>query len=273
MPSKSGYAKVNGTWLYYEEQGEGEPLALVHSGLADHTMWDAQVSAFARNYRVIRYDLRGFGRSDLPPGAFSMRADLADLLTSLNATPAHVVGLSLGGSTGLGFTIEYPDLVRSLVVAAPGLLGQRPAGATRTAFDEIESVESAGDLDRANELEVRLWVDGLGQPPTRVKPELRERILRLNRANLARSSDDALPVPLVPSAMTRLAEIHVPTLVMVGELDLAESRAAATRLTEGIAGAKNLVVPNVAHLINLEDPEGFNRAVLEFLAEATPKDP
>lgn len=270
MPNKSGYAKINGAWLYYEERGEGEPIVLVHSGLADHTMWDEQMSAFAERYRVIRYDLRGFGRSDLPPGVFSMRADLADLLTSRDAIPAHVVGLSLGAAVALGFAIEYPEHVRSVVAAAPGLMGRHPSGALHEAFDEIEAAEGAGDLDRANELEVRLWVDGPGQPPTRVNPAVRERILRLNRANFARSSDDALPIPLVPGVLSRLGDIRVPTLVLIGDLDLPLSLGSAAALTEGIAGAKQVTFPGVAHLINLEDPTGFNRAVLEFLASVSP---
>src|SRR5579859_6499927 len=124
MPaSTSGFAQVNGTRLYYEMAGEGYPLVLMHGGIMDNTMWDDQFEAFAQRYRVIRYDLRGFGQSDLPDGPepFSMSKDLRALLAFLSIDRANLLALSMAGSIAIDFTLDFPALVNALVLVAPGV--------------------------------------------------------------------------------------------------------------------------------------------------------
>lgn len=263
--SQSRFVPVNGTDYYVEESGSGHPLVLLHSGLTNLRMWDAQIPALAERYRVIRYDLPGFGKSGTPKGAFSTRADLAGLLRHLGVERAHVVGISLGGSLAIDFTLEYPELVSALVVVAPSLSG-RPLSPTQiAAFRDVDEAEEAQDWDRVNELEVQHWVDGLGQPPTRVPAEVRDFVLRLNRENLLRPEGDAQPIQLNPPAVGRLGEIRAPTLVVVGDLDLSDKLAIADEIEAGVPGARKIVLPGVAHLVNLERPDEFNRILLDFL--------
>jgi pimeloyl-ACP methyl ester carboxylesterase len=255
---------VNGTRYYYEETGRGHPIVFLHSGLANLRMWDAQVRAFAPRYRVIVYDLPGFGKSETPGTAYSARADLAGLLRSLGVERAYAVGCSLGGSLAIDLTIEHPELVDALVAVAAGLSGSEPDRATARAWEEMEPVEKAGDLDRLNELELQLWVDGPGQPPTRVDPEVRENVRRLNRENLERPAGDGSPIQLNPPAIGRLGEIRVPTLILIGDRDVSMMVTIADTLERGIGGARKVVFPGVAHLISLEEPERFNQVVLDF---------
>src|SRR5215210_1370822 len=110
-----GYVEANGVRLYYQEAGHGHPLVLLHAGVADHTMWDRQIDLFAQKYRVIRYDLRGFGQTAMPPGNFTHHADLDGLLRFLDVDRAYLVGVSLGGSTVIDYALTYPDRVAAIV--------------------------------------------------------------------------------------------------------------------------------------------------------------
>src|SRR5579875_658948 len=109
---EAGFAQVNGTQLYYEMLGEGHPLVLIHGGYKDRRKWDDQFHAFAKHYRVIRYDVRGFGKSELPPAPYADRQDLSDLLNYLGVEKTYLLGLSLGGIIAIDFTLEHPDIDR-----------------------------------------------------------------------------------------------------------------------------------------------------------------
>src|SRR5947209_20150411 len=104
--AETGYIETNGTKLYYEVMGEGHPLVLIHGGYMDRRMWDDQFAAFAEQYQVIRYDVRGFGKTELPQVPYADRQDLYDLLQALGVTKTYLLGLSLGGEVAIDFTLE-----------------------------------------------------------------------------------------------------------------------------------------------------------------------
>ena len=261
----AGFAEVNGARLYYEAVGAGHPLVLLHAGIADGRMWDDQVAAFAERYRVVRYDARGFGRSGAASGSFSPRADLAALLAALGIERAHLVGLSMGGALAIDVAQEYPELVSALVLAAARPGGLAPSKALRDGWAAVENAFAAGDVAGAVELELRMWVDGPGRTPAQVDPAVRERVREMDAALLA-LPDEGEPEPLDPPAVERLDEIAVPTLVIVGDADQPDVLAGTDVLVEGIPGARKAVIPNTAHVPNMERPAEFNRLVLDFLA-------
>ncbi len=266
----NGYAPVHDGELYYEVEGEGHPLVLIHAGVADHTMWDAQVPVFARRFRVIRYDTRGYGKSRTQDTEFSNRQDLLDLLNHLKVPAAHVIGISRGGSIALDFALEHPDRVTALVVVASGPGGwDFPDGhedPDAAAFSDMEAAEAARDWKRLADLETAMWADGPGQPAGRLAPELRRRVWQWIYENYTRNDGRATPIPLDPPAAGRLHEIRVPTLVLAGDLDTKAISLMADAMAAGIAGARKIVYPGVAHMIPLEIPDQFNETVLSFLA-------
>jgi pimeloyl-ACP methyl ester carboxylesterase len=266
---RTGLATVHGAQLYYEVAGDGHPLVLLHEGIADCRMWDDQMDAFARGFTVVRYDLRGFGRSDMPPDAFSHRADLASLLDYLGVERAYLLGMSLGGQVATDFAIERPDRVAALVLAGAALGGKQPSEELIAQWKAIdEAAESDGDLARAVEMELRMWVDGLRRTPDQVDPAVRERVRQMDTAIFARAQQpQGEEQRLAPPAIGRLGEIHVPALVMVGDGDQPDVVATADLLARGIAGARKRVLHGVAHVPNMERPQEFNRIVLEFLAD------
>jgi len=260
---------ANGARLYYEVAGEEHPLVLIHTGVADHRMWDGQFEVFARHYRVVRYDARGYGKSVTEDVEFSNRQDLSDLLKHLGMAKAHVLGVSRGGQIAMDFTLERPGTVSALVMVASGPGGYEsprpnPEAETRM-FQELEAAWEAKDFARLADLEVRLWVDGPGQPADRVPATIRERVCEMILNNYRTHTIEGKPQPLPPPAAGRLAEIRVPTLIVTGDLDTSHIRAAADFMEQHIRGTKNVILPGTAHMLNMERVDAFTRIVLEFL--------
>jgi pimeloyl-ACP methyl ester carboxylesterase len=228
-------------------------------------MWDDQFEAFARHYRVIRYDARGFGRSSQPPEAYAHRRDLYALLKLLAIDSAYLIGLSGGGRIAIDFTLEHPAMVDALVAVGPGLSGFLWPEQPDPLAVEMRAAFERGDQARAVELSLQLWTDGRGRTPEQVNPAVRERI-RAMTAHLFTLPDAEVPEEvLVPPAVGRLAEIRTPTLGIVGENDLEPIMQIVELLTTSIPGAKKVVIPDAGHHPNMEHPALFNQAVLEFL--------
>src|ERR1043166_5014448 len=215
MTIKRGLVDVHGGQLYYEEAGTGPALVFIHAGIADCTMWDEQFAFFARQYRVIRYDTRGFGRSKTESVSFSNRQDLADLLRHLGVARATVIGLSRGGMIATDFALEHPEMVEALVLAGSGIggfdFGAVPAEEAKL-FAAMEDAEMKSDVPRIVELDLQVWVDGPGQPAGRAPAAVREKVRAMDTSIHTRKDGDAKPQPLPPPAVGRLAEIRVPTL-------------------------------------------------------------
>jgi pimeloyl-ACP methyl ester carboxylesterase len=240
---------------------------LIHEGIADCRMWDDQFAAFARRFRVVRYDVRGFGRSDMPPEPFSHQADLAGLLGHLELERAYVVGASMGGLIAIDFTIEHPEMVAALVPVASALSGSKPSDGLLAQWAAVEeAAEKDGDVPRAVELELRMWVDGPRRTPDQVDPAVRARVHEMNTAVFMHAlRPEGTPVPLDPPAIDRLGEIRVPALIIVGDGDQPDIVATADLLAQGIVGARKVVMPGLAHVPSMERPGEFNSIVLEFL--------
>ncbi len=272
---QTGYAPVFHGELYYEVAGQGHPLLLVHAGVADCRMWDGHFEEFARHFRAIRYDTRGYGRSRTQDTGFSNRQDILDLLDHLGVAKTYVLGVSRGGHIAIDFTLEHPERVSALIPVSTGVGGYQhePDGTEKSRiemlmFDQMDELWEQNKWEQLNEMEVQMWVDGPGQPAGRAAPHVRENVRRMNANNLRRQDGKPIPQPLEPEAIGRLAEIHVPTLVIVGDLDTTATLAMADVMVRGIPNARKLVFTGSAHMLSLEQPEKFNREVIRFLEES-----
>jgi 3-oxoadipate enol-lactonase len=268
---KSGFADINGARLYYETAGEGFPVVLLHAGVADRRMWDAEFLALARDYRVVRYDARSFGKSPIVSGPYSKRDDLYGLLKFLGIGKACLVGCSMGGETVIDFALEHPEQTAGLVLVGAGVGGYNEWSEDTGRMEmEIFTAVRDGDLKRALELEAKEWIDGPARGPERIDPAFRARARKLLEDNFSRELFVAQleERPLTPPAIGRLGEIRVPTLVIVGDADIPEMAKMADVMAGKIAGARKVVIPNTAHMVNMERPREFERLLIEFLAGA-----
>jgi 3-oxoadipate enol-lactonase len=266
---ESGFVEADGGRIYFEVEGDGHPLLLIHGGLGSLRMWDEQVPVFAERYRVIRYDTRGLGRTETDDVEFTNRGDAAAVLDHVGASSAHVVGQSRGGVIALDLTLDRPDRVDALVSVAGGIGGYEPElpdGVEPPPWDEMERLWEAKDWDALAELETQVWVDGWGQPQDRVEAGIRRRVQDWILANYRADIAEGKPQPLKPPAAERLAEVRVPTLVMIGAADEPGGVIAERHLAASVPGAQVVEFPGAAHMIQLEEPERFAQLVLDFLA-------
>jgi 3-oxoadipate enol-lactonase len=267
--SRTGFADTEaGGRLFFEVAGDGPPVVLIHAGLWDSRIWDDQMPAFAARHRVLRYDIRGFGRSDGVSGAFSHRGDLADVMDAVGMDRAALVGCSIGGSLAIDFTLDRPARVDALVAVCSGMSGdQTPDDPSMEAvFKEAEKAFEAGDLARVVDLELQVWC------PLRTDPDVDRRIRAIAHDNERAMTMEFGPnsAQLDPPAAGRLGEIRVPTLVISGDRDASVMEVLARTLASGIPDARHEVMRGADHLPNMRDPKTFNRVVLEFLGSVAP---
>lgn len=266
MCVETGMAKVNGAQLYYEIAGNGPALVLIHGFLLDRRMWDDQFVPFAEHYRVVRYDCRGFGNSALPTEeTYSHADDLQALLVYLGITKAHIVGLSMGGEIAISFVLTHPEMTTTLTAADPLLDGYVAAELNQTIAPIVERASIAGGK-AAN----ALLLDHVIFAPACEQPTVSTRLAAMLTENSGWHWVNNDPQRMMePPAIARLQDITAPTLVILGERDMADFHAITAILQQKVAHAHRVIVPGVGHMSNMEAPALFNAAVLSFLQHKT----
>jgi len=262
---------VPGGRLFAVSDGEGPPIVLIHAGIVDHRAWDGVVPPLVTaGYQVIRYDLRGFGRSTTADVEFSNRADVIAVLDAHGIGQAVLVGNSRGGQIALDTAIEFPDRIAAVVGVGAGLGGfeGEPTAEEGAAFDEMDRLEGTDpiDIDAIVELDLRAWVFGLGQPADRVPGSIAEAVRTMDRPQYAAGHIDGRPIRLLPPAAERLAELRCPVLAVAGALDMSDVAQTAVRLETHAPNARAVLMPDVAHLIGMEVPEELAALIVGFLA-------
>lgn len=252
----------------YQSAGEGIPLVLIHAGVCDSRMWDPQFDAFAHaGYRVVRYDLRGWGNTPVPDSEFAHHEDVIAVCNAAGVEKVWLIGASHGGKVALDTALTYPDRIKGLILVNAAVGGWE-GGASLESFGEAEdALLEGGDLAGATELNLKMWVDGPYRTPTDVSEEIRAKVGEMQRRAFQ------IPVPpnaslkrVEPPAIERLHEIDLPTLVIVGALDVPEFVTLAEQMAATIPHAHLSVIDGVAHLPSMEAPESFNEKVMAFLA-------
>jgi 3-oxoadipate enol-lactonase len=254
--------------LHVQAAGSGSAVLLLHAGLCDSRMWDPQWEALTAACHAVRCDLRGYGRSPLPPGPYSHAGDLLGLLEGRGIGRAALVAASFSGRVALEVAVARPALVEALVLVGATLPGHAWSQEVRAFAAEEDDALERGDLHAAVEANLRTWVDGRRRDPGVVDPQVRERVRQMQRrAFELQAAGAAGEEPLVADVGRRLGEVAAPSLLVVGEHDLADVHAIADRLASELPDARRVVVPGAAHLPSMERPRQFNDLLLGFLAE------
>lgn len=257
----AGYVEVGNDSIFFEIAGTGPVLVLIHDGLVHREIWDAQFASFSQTYRVIRYDRRGYGNSTPATGAYSNLDDLDRLFTQLGVDSACLIGMSSGGRLAIDFTLQYPQRVTSLI-----LVGAVVGGLPYTQHFFNRGGHLPANLTDGEQM--RAWY--AAEDPYAIYAEneaargrVKELVARFPYRT--RSTPGAASPAPVPASVQRLHEIHVPTLILVGEFDIPDVHAHAGAIAAGIAGSTRDIVPRAGHLPPIEQPALVNEAVLAFL--------
>ena len=264
------YVSVDGVNLYYEVTGEGYPLVWAHEFAGDYRSWEAQVRFFSRRYQVITFNARGYPPSDVPAdvAAYSQEQaveDLRALLAHLSIQQAHVGGLSMGGSLALHFGLTHPQMCRSLIVAAAG---SGSVGAERW---KAEAEENARRFDTEG---MSVVADDYATGPARIQfkrkdpkgwQEFRDLLAEHSSIGAAHTFRGVqIKRPSLFDLKDRMNNLTVPTLIMIGDED-EPCVDTAVFMKRNIPTAGLSVFPQSGHTINLEEPDLYNRVVLDFL--------
>jgi pimeloyl-ACP methyl ester carboxylesterase len=265
-----GFAHNGHASLYYEISGEGQPVVLIHAGVADSRQWNNEFVDLARDHRVLRYDMRGYGKSLPVEGPFSHMRDLLTLLDQVAIRePAVLIGCSMGGGLAMDFALAFPDRVNALVMVGSAPVGLHLDAPDHPAEAEALAASEMGDWDRVAELEAQIWFDGMGRTPEQVNQPMRRLALEMNRLALDHAATQ-LGTHVRDAdtrALERLGELNIPVLVIVGKHDIHYLQAAADYMLEHLPQATKVVLADAAHLPNMDHPVPFQRAVRTFLQE------
>jgi pimeloyl-ACP methyl ester carboxylesterase len=262
---------ADGVKLYIEEVGSGTPIVFVHEFAGDHRSWEPQLRHFARRYRCIAFNARGYPPSDVPSDGekYSQnhaRDDIRAVLDGLSIARAHIVGLSMGGFATLHFGLQYPDRALSLVVAGCGY-GAQPG--KRAQFEQ--EVEATAKMISTQGMAKTAESYALG--PTRVQFQNKdprgwaELAAQLAEHSSTGSSLTMLGVqrrrPSLYDLVDRMQRLTVPTLIVTGDED-EPCLEPGLLMKRSIATSGLVVIPNSGHTINLEEPDLFNRICDDF---------
>jgi 3-oxoadipate enol-lactonase len=258
---------VNGIDTYYEIHGkQGAPwLAFSHSLACSLRMWEAQIDAFKDRFRILAYDTRGHGKSAAPAGPYTLEAmadDLRALVSHLDIQRLHFVGLSMGGMIGQTFAIKYPGVFSSLALA--DTTSRYPAEAAPLWQERIRTAETKG-MEPLVQPTLERWFTA----PFREKNAeiVRKIATAISTTPVAGYAGCCAAIPRI-NVTARLKEIKCPVLVICGDQDPGTPPAMAREIHENTAGSKLVMIPQAAHLSNLEQPAAFNRALEGFLPKS-----
>jgi pimeloyl-ACP methyl ester carboxylesterase len=237
--------ELEGAQLAYRVDGNGPYLVLVHAGIADMRMWDPLVALLDHRFRIVRYDMRGHGDTTYDAGQSSDVDDLAALLAALEIDSCVLVGASFGGLVALAFATAHPDAVERLVVIDAPLPGHEWSERMQEFFRAENAALEAGRVETAVQLNVDLWVGSAAPDVRALVADMQERAFRLQLE----------AEPESPGLEPRLADITMPTTVVMGEHDVEDFIAIAHRLADELPAATLECVPRAGHLPALERPD------------------
>lgn len=254
--------RIDGHAVGYDDQGQGQPVVLIHGFPFSRQTWRPQVSALTRTYRLVLPDLRGFGESDGAPSSVEELAeDVQALVERLHLPPFVLGGFSMGGYVLFRYLARHADRVKAVMLLDTRAEPDAPEGRQRR-YSAIERITAEGPQGFLEDF-LRL----VASPRTmESRPEIVAEVRRLMERDRVPSLTGALrALAERPDSTPLLAAIRVPTLIVVGEDDKATPVDSARKMHEAIKGSKLVIIPGAGHVSNLEQPDEFNRALLEFL--------
>jgi 3-oxoadipate enol-lactonase len=257
--------KVNGIQINYRIDGpDNAPWVTMSNSLATtHRMWDAQMEAFTEQYRVLRYDKRGHGATEVAPGPYSFELladDVLALLDALHITQTHFVGLSMGGMTGMTMALRRPSVLRTLVLC--DTTSKDPLGDPALWQQRIDAVNAGGSMAPLVETTVARF---LTPDTVKNRPAVADAVRAMVRTTPIGGYVACCQAISRLNLTDRLREIAIPTLIVVGADDPATTVEMSRTIHQRITGSELVILKDAAHLSNLEQPAAFNEAVLGFL--------
>ncbi|MFO8235449.1 MAG: alpha/beta hydrolase [Bacteroidales bacterium] len=261
----SGFVEVDGGKIYYETKGHGDPIVLLHPGLTDLRMWKNQVNELSESRKVVCYDQRGYGKSDLPSKNYSPNADLLALLDSLRIEKADFVGICMGALHAMEFALAYPERVNTLALSGISFSNWKYPDDVIKKHIEFSSIVTEGPDKAIETIKTDpFWKQTI---PSDIYETAQKDFLDLLEENKAAFTANWQFKEQVFTIMDRISEIDKPVLVIRPGNEVDYMIEIADYLIDNIENAEQVHIKEGGHLSNMEKPEEFNKAILDFLAE------
>jgi 3-oxoadipate enol-lactonase len=272
---KNGYANVNGTSLYYEVAGKGEPIVFVHGNFGDRRHWDYQFEPLSKSYKVVRYDVRGYGKSALPKPdeVYYDTEDLKALLDYLGIEKANICGVSMGSGIIVDFALEHPEMCLSIIPTGPWAngfgAGEYISPAADSLFEVMVKTTNLAKEKGSKEATDYFWAGNNVMSPTANKSKSTlDSLLRMGYdysywgfLNQSKRSNTT------PPAIGRLKEINIPTLIITSEYDADACKEIAEIMDNDIPNSTKISINGAGHLMNMDKPVEFNNTISDFIAK------
>lgn len=254
LASPQSFVNVNGSRLFYQECGKGpRALLLLHDGVVNSAIWDDVWPTLCKQFHVIRYDRRGYGRSTATTKPYFEADDVAAVLQDRKVTQVALVGSSHGGNVAMSFALRYPAQVSDLI-----LVGPEAEGFPYSEHFVMAQVAFQGAKDPTEIRAQNTYFIATGNDAAR------DHLRKLLKASPQDHTHDDMPLPEKP-VFPSVKDLRMPTLIVTGSADIADNQAVSGALVMAIPGAARVVVPDTGHLLYLEKPEVFASLVITFL--------
>ncbi|OLS28063.1 MAG: 2-hydroxy-6-oxo-6-phenylhexa-2,4-dienoate hydrolase [Candidatus Heimdallarchaeota archaeon LC_3] len=263
LGEKKEYLEVNRTRFYYELSGSGETITFIHGFSFDTRSWDDQFHHFVKNYQVLRYDMRGFGKSSPPDKKeYSHDEDLKLILDSLDISKTHVIGHSLGGFVAINFALNFPEYTRSLIGVDPALGGYEWSPEIVDWMNKVWTMGKNSDLQEVKEA----WRNFPSVKPLINNTRSGEYVKKMinDYSGWDWFNEDPHRVS-EKQAIERLSEINISTLITLGELNPKDYYNIVYIMVKNIPNAKKAIIKGTNHYPQMENADQFNKEVENFL--------
>lgn len=264
---EQAYIKTTGATVFAQIQGNGEPVLMLHAGIADSRMWEEEFQSLSAKCKVIRLDIPGYGESQLTGGPFSYCEIISEVLDHFAIERAHIIAASFGATIAIDFCLLYPEKCKKLILISPALRGWEESNIITTYEEKEERLLEAGKYQEAAQLNYDTWI-ARGRDGKVLSDDRKNLLLAMQiKASEMPTPDDAQPVEEVESHMERIREIKHPVLIINGALDIPDFLTMGNLLFRATSFSKRVVIPNTAHLPNLEVPQFTTPLITLFLQD------
>ena len=272
----SGTIQAGGFQVYYEREGKGDPVLLLHAGFQDHTMWKDQVEELSKHYTVITIDQPFHGNTTGIDTTTQIADIIHTVLDNLKIDKVSIIGLSMGAGSAQDFVIANPEHVNKCILIASGVTGyeryHKIDSSTFAWYPQMIAAMQAGDTAEAAKIFTRVWAEGPYRTADSLKAPVSQYVYTTTLATLKKHKIMGWPTwQQNPPAIDKLNTIKVPVLIIHGDKDIPFMTESNKFLEKNIPGAKRILIKDVAHMLNMEKPAEVNKRIMDFLTEGAVK--
>ncbi|GGI03088.1 MULTISPECIES: alpha/beta fold hydrolase [Mammaliicoccus] len=263
-----GMFNATGANIYFESKGNGENILLLHAGIADSRMWDNKFHLLSEKYRVVRLDLPGFGLSDFTGGNYSYSNIINEILTHLDINHTHILAASFDGKIAIDFYLDHSEKCLSLALLSPALGGWQDSSFLQDYEEEEEKLLREGKIEETALFNYKTWILR-NRSPELINTDVKQLVVDMQMEFLTKpESDYSCEEVETKDNILQIKNIQIPVLIINGKYDIQDFHDISELMSKELPYVKKIIIPDTAHLANLESPNHFFKLISEFFSDS-----